>query len=74
MGVMIKKEGVSAHLKWGDLYLIAVTASMFLFGLWGWYDGHDIGTPHAGWRFLFLFTVFITPALAVLLFWNPKNG
>ncbi|MDR2818992.1 MAG: hypothetical protein LBB60_00435 [Desulfovibrio sp.] len=73
-GLQIKKGGISAHLGWGELYLITVTSGMLLFGLWAWYDGHALGTPQAGWRFLLLFVVLVTPALSVLFFWKPRTS
>lgn len=72
MGIDIRKKGLTLSFKWNELYLWGVTVSMFLFGLWGLYDGLEIGSTRAGWKFIFLFTVFIMPCLAALIFFKPK--
>ena len=74
MKLNIEKKGLNIGFTWPELYLWGVTASMVLFGLWGLYDGLEIGSARAGWKFIFLFLVFVSPALAVLLFFKPKKS
>lgn len=73
MKLNIGKEGVSLKMNWLEVYLWGVTASMVLFGLWGLYDGLEIGSARAGWKFIFLFLCFVAPAVATLVFFKPKN-
>jgi len=73
MGLQFKKEGVIFSLKWGDIYLWGVTVSMIIFGLWGFYDGLELGSPRAAWKFIFLFLCFVAPSISVLLFFKPEE-
>jgi hypothetical protein len=73
MGLQFKKEGLIFSLKWGDIYLWCVTISMILFGLWGFYDGLELGSPRAAWKFIFLFVCFVAPSVSVLLFFKPEE-
>ena len=72
MDLKIRKNGLTINMTWLEIYLWGVTASMVLFGLWGLYDGLEIGSALAGWKFIFLFLVFVSPALATLIFFKPK--
>jgi len=72
MSLTIQKKGLAFNLTWLEIYLWGITASMILFGLWGLYDGLEIGSVRAGWKFIFLFLVFVSPALATLFFFKPK--
>ena len=74
MNLKIQKKGLNIGFTWLELWLWGITASMILFGLWGLYDGLEIGSARAGWKFIFLFLVFCTPALAMLLFFKPKKN
>ena len=74
MDLKIQKKGLILNLSWLEIYLWGITASMVVFGLWGLYDGLEVGSARAGWKFIFLFLVFVSPALATLLFFKPKTG
>ncbi len=73
MELKIAKEGFSLKLNWLEIYLWGATGGMLLFGLWGLYDGLEIGSARAGYKFIFLFLCFCAPALATLLFFKPKK-
>lgn len=73
MGLKIKrKEGVSLSLRWIELYAWAVTICMLLFGLWGFYDGIEIGSRSAGLKFILFFLIILCPNLVILFFYKPK--
>lgn len=73
MSIDIRKKGLTLSFKWNELYLWGISLCMFLFGAWGLYDGLEIGSALAGWKFIFLFTVFVTPSVAALVFFKPRG-
>jgi len=73
MDLKIQKKGLTFNIGWLEGYLWGVTLCMILFGLWGLYDGLEIGCARAGWKFILMFLIFVSPALATLIFFKPKT-
>lgn len=67
-----RKEGVSLSLRWHEAYAWGVTISMLLFGLWGFYDGIEVGSITAGLKFILFFLIILSPNFVILFFYKPK--
>ena len=72
LNINIKKKEFSLNLKWYELFGWLVILGMFAFGCWGFYDGLAIGSAHAGWKFLLMFVIFISPGVAIMLLCKPR--
>lgn len=67
-----RKEGVSLSLRWHEAYAWGVTISMLLFGLWGFYDGIEVGSITAGLKFILFFLIILSPNFVILFFYKSK--
>ena len=74
MSLKIGNKGLSLNLRWYEMWGWSVVLGMLAFGLWGFYDGFEIGSARAGWRFLFMFFIFTLPGLAVMLIFKPGKS
>lgn len=73
MSLKLRNKGVSLNLRWYEIWGWSVVLGMLAFGLWGFYDGFEIGSTRAAWRFLFLIIIFSLPGLATMLLLKPKK-
>ena len=71
MSFKFGSKGLSLRLTWYEMWGWAVMIGMWAFGIWGFYDGLEIGSARAGWRFLLMFIIFTLPGFIIMVFFKP---
>ncbi|CCK79454.1 MULTISPECIES: hypothetical protein [Desulfobacula] len=73
MSLKIGSKELSLSLTWIEMWGWSVVIGMLLFGLWGFYDGIEVGSLRAGWRFIAMFLIFTAPGFVTMVFFKPKE-
>lgn len=73
MSIKIGSKKVSLSLSWIEIWGWSVVIGMIIFGLWGFYDGVEVGSLHAGYRFIAMFLIFTAPGIVIMTLFKPRE-